>query len=170
MNCTDCFDNLTAYLDAEVSPEFRAEMDSHLSACGVCRSEEAGLRESMDYVDARVREIDLRPQLWDGVWSRIAQLDAPVDRRSFWSYFGGRRGAMAAAAVALSFLLAIGGWQYVQEQRSRAALMEYMTQYVERRIAEERAHDAGGGAVYDNPFLTPREGPSFGNPFLEETR
>ena len=39
MNCFTCEQNISAYIDDEVTPEVRREMEGHLSECDACRQE-----------------------------------------------------------------------------------------------------------------------------------
>jgi anti-sigma factor RsiW len=76
-------DRLSEYLDDELDPRERAEVDAHLQGCATCRADLDALR----LVVARAGELtDRRPDadLWPGVQARIgSDRGAPAVRRSF---------------------------------------------------------------------------------------
>ncbi len=37
MNCSECIDDLVAYLEGLLGPEEKAQVQAHLQSCGACR-------------------------------------------------------------------------------------------------------------------------------------
>ncbi|MDQ3069714.1 MAG: zf-HC2 domain-containing protein, partial [Acidobacteriota bacterium] len=70
MSCNT--DRLSAYLDDELSPGERREVDLHVPACAECREVLTGLALVRD-VASRLHDIDRAPDanLWPGVESRL---------------------------------------------------------------------------------------------------
>lgn len=47
-DCRDIFEQLSAYLDAELSPETCREIEVHLAGCGPCEDFLASLRKTVE--------------------------------------------------------------------------------------------------------------------------
>ena len=100
MNCNDIKDLLAEYLGDELESAERTQFESHLSTCGPCRSQVAGLRqvqsELQDAPDISIEQADQR--------SRCLE----IRRRRAWPirtvFAGLRYAAMLAFGVGL-------GWQ-----------------------------------------------------------
>jgi anti-sigma factor RsiW len=70
-------DRLSDYLDDELEPAERAELDRHLASCGACTATLAELRE----VVARAASLPARPpasDLWAGIEPRLDQVKGVV--------------------------------------------------------------------------------------------
>lgn len=115
MKCKDVQGVLEAFLDGELAPARRAEVEDHLAACDPCAEELAELatvgRLVRESIDLRVAEA-VETGAFDGLWGRIAKEIAPVPEPStFWErLFGGlweRQRAFLVPAVAAAAVLAI---------------------------------------------------------------
>ena len=71
MDCKQCTEDLTAYLDGELSPADSAQVQSHLAACASCADELRSFQEAADFVESHKRE--LKPASW--IMERCARSD-----------------------------------------------------------------------------------------------
>ena len=170
MNCLDCTDNLTAYLDQELPPGARSEVESHLGSCARCGDELRTLKEAMLLLESHSKPLAPSPAVWSNIRAQIAALPAPSGSRAFWLHAPVQRWALAAAALAVSLILGLGIREYLQDQQSQRALHEYMSQYLEKRESQELVHrvQTAHQEFSDNPFVAPAEETAFGNPFREQ--
>lgn len=109
MNCDVVSELYAAYLDNEVTPEERTQVDNHLCACDKCREELTLLGATQNslrqVLKSTAEEIEPSPQAWDAVRSRI---ESPG---SFWKRlieFLNSPGMRMAVPVAVLVLLAAG--------------------------------------------------------------
>ncbi len=176
MNCQECTENLTAYLDHELSGTETTVLEMHVDACSKCNEELRSLRESTGFFDSNALEIELSPALWNNVRVRITPMPSPTGSSRFWGSLAVPRWARAATAVVAVFVLGLGAREYMQYHRSHKALAQYMTKYVQAREAQEVAHRASRApatrAIHkeysDNPFVSTTEEVSYSNPFREQ--
>ncbi len=70
MNCNDCSQQLSAYLDAALSGSQSGKIAQHLSVCPLCRRELGELQRVHDSLRA-LRTPVARDGFWDGVHSQI---------------------------------------------------------------------------------------------------
>jgi hypothetical protein len=96
-------DRLSDYIDGELDPRDRADVERHLAACAECRRVEAELRAVVARA-AALPDRDPAADLWSGVASRIADARvaafAPRTRRRFSFTLP----QLAAAGIALMVL------------------------------------------------------------------
>jgi hypothetical protein len=156
MDCKQCAEDLTAYLDGELDSAASRLVQAHVAICASCTEELRMLRETVEFVESHNRELEARNGSWDLVRARITA-DAAVRPTGFWDL--GRW--VAVAAVVLLTAMALGYMQYQQMQRRN--LDRYMTEYVHQREVQIKGRPvlAGTGIV------TPGENPYAGNPFVE---
>ena len=107
MNCLDCTDNLTAYLDQELPPGARSEVESHLGSCARCGDELRTLKEAMLLLESHSKPHAPSPAVWSNIRAQIAALPAPSGSRAFWLHSPVHRWALAAAALAVSLALGL---------------------------------------------------------------
>src|SRR6266545_2367145 len=105
MNCTESTNNLTAYLDQQLSGTETKDLESHLGSCPKCSEELESLRESSAFLDSKVRELELNPALWNTVRVRISSTPASSTASSFWAFLAAPRWAAFAAATAAVLVL-----------------------------------------------------------------
>ncbi len=73
MKCDECLPLVEEYVDGELEEPLAARVAEHLSLCATCEEAFAGLvREQEMYAGYR-REIEITPQMWQGVRARIEQ-------------------------------------------------------------------------------------------------
>lgn len=81
MNCKDIDKLLSAYLDSEVPPEEREQIEAHLSACPHCRKELEALASTQNQLRRafKVRASGAVPsaQAWVGIKRRLAVEECP---------------------------------------------------------------------------------------------
>jgi anti-sigma factor RsiW len=172
MECQRCRENLTAYLDGELSGGESAEIKSHLDACTSCKDELSSLQKAADLIGSHI--IELEPGL--GSWARVQAKISDKRARSPFGFLALNRWRFAFAAlvfmgtIALSYL-----WHQQVQQRS---LDEYISQYVKTREAGEHIRRLIGKArpgildenfSADNPFIEVKATMDI-NPFRSEDR
>lgn len=175
MECLECSDNLTAYLDGELTQRHRGELESHLKACTVCAQEFHSLEETTRFVQTHTAELDPRPILWQKVHTRISAEPSPSRHTSIFQLHVPIRARFAAAALAAAVVLSLGVWRYVQYYESEQALQQYMSQYIETREFVEQKHRVAPAQTHtihpkhqefsDNPFVVASDDDAYSNPF-----
>jgi anti-sigma factor RsiW len=181
MDCERCADDLTAYLDGELSETKTLEVKSHLDLCQSCREEYRSLELSTRFVETHVRELQVQPQIWSQVQARISAMEAPAPSPGLFQLLTLNPWWGAAAAVVGTAVLTVGLWGYIHNQAAKQNLVEYMTQYIQAREVQEQAHraqiltpensgtEAGifHAEYMDNPFVAVDSNPDM-NPFRPE--
>jgi hypothetical protein len=170
MNCKQCTENLTAFLDAELSPAEAAEARCHLQTCTSCAEELQSLHKAAEYIESQIKEIAPKPETWRLVQARISTAQAPHPQFRFFSL-----GWHLAATMLLFF--GIFGFGYMQyRQFEKRSLDSYIAKYIQERDARIRAVlTSSGSSVADentsrgNPFIEVNFTPA-DNPFLLEGR
>jgi len=157
MDCRECSDQLTAFLDEEIGTQEAEQIRSHLSVCKSCTDEWLSLQESKELIESHVHELEPRPEAWNLVRAQIS-LNTTASSRLFTVRW---RVAMATLA-----LIAATGLGYVQYQQiQKRTLDKYVSQYIQEREARWKARpvlaDTQPGTDFDetNPYAD--------NPFLE---
>jgi hypothetical protein len=102
MKCEVCSELLEEYLDGELAPQDREQVNAHLSACVECSESLAVLTAEQEIFVHYDREIEVPPFLW----TRIAAHTNAAIRSWFATLFGKTSLASAIAVVLLA--LAIG--------------------------------------------------------------
>lgn len=172
MDCKSCTENLTAYLDGELSTANSAQMRSHLAKCSSCADELRGFQEASDFVDSHKCELDLRPGSWNAVRARLPDVNSP----SWIELLAPNRWRVAFAALACVAILTLGylWYQQVQERDLNA----YINRYITARESSRSYHYVIAGAddgynsanlSVDNPFIEVKASLDV-NPFRSEDR
>ncbi len=179
MDCERCADNLTAYLDGELSEDKLREVKSHLEVCEPCRAEHKSLELSARFVETHSVERQVPSALWDRVRARVAVMEAPAPSPGMFSFLAANLWWSAAATTVVTALLVAGLWGYMHHQQVQRDLVQYMTQYIQARDAQEgalqatpaEATDSSTASVHseytDNPFVTVNVSTD-ANPFRSE--
>jgi Putative zinc-finger len=171
MDCARCAEDLTAYLDGELSAARAEQVQSHLAACASCADEVRSLREAAAFVASHTPDLEVRPGAWNLLRARIA---APSSSPSFFSFLAPGRWRWAMATLAIAAAIALGFMQYHQLQRRN--LDDYISQYIRYRQAHEpaqpvftdfRARFMNGSSGAANPFAK-LKATAMGNPFRME--
>ncbi len=157
MDCKQCDDNLTAYLDAELNAVEAAEVRSHCQACASCADELQSLRKAAEYIESQTREIDPNPHAWRIVQARISAAQAPNPQFRFLSL----RWYLPAAMLVAFGIFGFGYMQY--RQYEERILNSYIEKYTQERDARIRVK-----TVLTKPDSSARfENAYEGNPFIE---
>mgnify|MGYP001031048911 CR=1 FL=1 len=182
MECEQCMDEISAYLDGELSEAKVGQIRSHVAVCAACAQELHGLEQATLFVDSRLGDLEPRPQIWQKIREEISILPAPSSPSGFLRILAANRWHTAAVTLAAIAALGAGLWSYVRHAESRHALELYMTEYVRMRDHQEQLHhqpvagsissDADSlshGKYADNPFVEVSDAASV-NPFQPEAR
>jgi anti-sigma factor RsiW len=183
MDCRQCNDDLTAYLDGELENPFAERMSRHLEICPPCRAECMDLRDSAALVAAHARQLEPAPELWNNLRARVAEMPAPGGSPGLFRFLVVNRWAAALTTLAATAALAVGLWGYLQHKQGDIALETDFNQYVQSRMVTEQLHGIQlmeaqnapldgeflGPVTLENPFAGARQ-VSFTNPFRSENR
>jgi hypothetical protein len=170
MDCRRITEDLTAYLDGELSAADSSQVKDHLASCVSCANDLRSLQEAADFVESHAQELNLRPGSWNEVRARIAVEKSPP--LSGFPFLTRWRAAFAAAACIVVFALGYLWYQQVEERNLNA----YISRYIKAREASRSFYRAGTGAdtrfesgnfAVDNPFIEAKVGLDF-NPFRSE--
>ena len=101
MKCEVCRELLEEYLDGELAPQERQQVDAHLTACVDCSEELAALTAEQELFARYDREIEVPPFLWTRVAVHTVSEPRAPKRRWFVPSF-------AAALALLLITIAIG--------------------------------------------------------------
>jgi hypothetical protein len=157
MDCKQCGENLTAFLDGELRSSDSTQLCLHLNLCPSCADELRTLKESADFITSHCRHLDPHPESWNMVRARLSAVDS-TDRFRF---FAPNRWRIAVVWMAIVAAMGIGYGQYRQYQSQN--LKDYMTQYIQDREARSPFQSVKWNANAD--FRT--EAPYADNPFVE---
>jgi len=164
MDCAQCAENMTAYLDGELSASDAERMRLHLSACALCSGELGSLQEAANFIESYRKELEPRLESWNLVRARISQADS-------FSPFRSLRWRVALATLAITAALALGYLQYQQIQRT--ALDKYISEYVREREARGKERSILANEIEipyaNNPFIEVKA-TLVDNPFQSEDR
>ncbi len=142
MKCKRCNDEMSSYLDGELSIADARDLESHIRACAPCAAELQSLETSSRFVANHSREVELRPQVWQKVSARVAESPEPQAAWSILEFLGGRRLALLGSAITLALLLMAGGWGVLKYRETERALVQYMADCIHVRDAQEEAETA----------------------------
>ena len=160
MDCRECTDNLTAYLDGELKAADSAQIRSHLESCVSCGDELRSHEEAADFVQSHARDLEVRPESWNAIYDRI-HAERPASQFGLllpkWSRL------LATTAMVAAF--AVGYLWYQHDQKK--SLDDYISQYVKSREAEFQLQTMN--SFIPNPF-TEAKPASDTNPFRLEDR
>jgi anti-sigma factor RsiW len=163
MDCRQYLENLTAFMDGELSPADSEKIQSHLQHCHSCSEELQSLREAAEFLESHHRQLTPNPESWNLVRARIGETSATPSSR--FSIFNRFRWAMASLAA-----VAILTFGYVEYQRVQERNFErYVSQYMQQRESQIIRESTSKNPFEGNPFLDVND--TFtGNPFLPEDR
>ncbi|HSE17777.1 MAG TPA: zf-HC2 domain-containing protein [Pyrinomonadaceae bacterium] len=113
MKCEVCSELLEEYLDGELAPQDREQVDVHLIACIECSESFAALTAEQEIFARYDREIEVPPFLW----TRIAAHTAPAPKRSrLTSLF--RKPSLAGAIAVFLIAIAIGAIYFLSKPKA----------------------------------------------------
>lgn len=170
MDCKRCTENLTAYLDGELSHVDSAQVRSHLELCTSCAVELRSFQAASSFVKSHASELELRSKSWDTVCDRISTAGS----RSPFGLLIPKQWSSALATLAVVIAVAFGYLWYQQDQRK--SLDEYISQCVKTRESGQTFElmTSSSGLPFqsgnpNNPFIEVK--PAFDtNPFRLEDR
>ena len=172
MDCRQCKEDLTAYLDGELSPGGSEEMRSHLETCPSCTEELRSFQKASAFFESHTKVSELRPGSWNLVKARISTASSPSPFR----FLALNRRRYALATLVFVVALSLGYlWHQHAEKRS---LDEYIAQYMKAREAGQIFRFRFGGAKTglnsssfktENPFIEVKATMDV-NPFRSEDR
>jgi hypothetical protein len=99
MKCEVCTDLLEEYLDGELAPHDRDQVDAHLISCVECSENYAALTAEQEIFARYHREIEVPPFLWTRVAAHTVSERCPA-KRSWKPSFAG---AIAVFLIAIAF-------------------------------------------------------------------
>jgi hypothetical protein len=183
MDCRQCNDEMTAFMDGELGREDAQQIAQHMSACRSCAAEWAELRASAQIIATHARTLDPAPEMWNKLHARIVQMPAPGNSSGIFRFLVVNRWATALATLAATALLALGLWSYLQYRHSQNELEIALQEYVQSRNVVEhmsrlqlrqamRIPALRGtlrSSLLTNPFADTRQ-VSYTNPFMAEER
>jgi Putative zinc-finger len=171
MDCRECMENLTAYLDRELSNRYARRVKLHVDHCEPCNKELASLKEAESLVTNNIRELTPRSELWDNIRVQISSLEIEPSSAGFLEILYAKRWLTAATALVASLLLTLGIWAYLRSLQPDDTFNQYMTEYFEKRESEDRSPKAASfQKSSDNPFVRTPDDESSDNPFRERGR
>jgi hypothetical protein len=112
MKCEVCSELLEEYLDGELAPQDREQVEAHLIACVECSENFAALTAEQEIFARYDREIEVPPFLWTRI---AAHTNAP---KRTWTLFG--RTSLAGAIALLSVAIAIGCVYWLSKPKTPA--------------------------------------------------
>jgi hypothetical protein len=164
-------ENLTAYLDRELSNRYARRVKLHVDHCEPCNRELASLREAESLITNNIRELTPRSELWDNIRVQISSLEMEPGSTGFLEILYAKRWLTAATAVVATLLLTLGIWAYLRSMRPDVTFHQYMTEYFEKRESEDRSPKAASfQKSSDNPFVLTPDEESSDNPFRDRGR
>ena len=84
MKCEECNTNaLEEFLDGELDARRAAETEAHLAACERCAAAYERLLDEQNVYAAYERDVEVTPQMWAGVATRIAVEEKPQRETNF---------------------------------------------------------------------------------------
>ncbi|MGB7061958.1 MAG: zf-HC2 domain-containing protein [Candidatus Zixiibacteriota bacterium] len=101
MKCDDVKPYLMSYLDGEIEPEKRSEIERHLTECPNCREEYQAFVKLKQETD-KMRLADLSDELWRSYWKGIYRR---VERGAGWIFL----------SIGAIILLSFGAYQFFRE-------------------------------------------------------
>lgn len=128
LKCSFCRKNLSAFLDGELGPQERRQVELHISDCADCRREMERLRKMVRLVGGMERP-EVPAQLWEATQRKLAtSSDQPIRiwvfRKPVWAI------APAAAAVLMMLLYFAGGQLFFSGYKAeRIPVTVYLEEY-----------------------------------------
>lgn len=154
MNCHELELQLTPYVDGELGPDERVEIEAHLAGCGPCAHRAEVERHNLSLLRALLRSgspsapARLRATVFDG----IHREEANARRVRVWR--------LGAAAAGLALAVAVGNQQYRVHQlrlyEQDAALRHARHFPLEILQPQAGAIEAWFGGKLDHPVTVPR--------------
>jgi anti-sigma factor RsiW len=163
MDCKQCSENLTAFLDGELSSADSGRIESHIRICPACSEELQSLREAAEFLESHHRDLLPSPGSWSLVRARINETGpVPFPRASIFNRF---RWAMVVLAVVAILAFGYTEYQHIEERNFE----RYIAQYMQKRETQIIRQATTKNPYESNPFLEV-QATVIENPFLSEGR
>lgn len=144
MECRICVENLTAYLDAELSPAESSQVSAHMRTCSSCRQEYESLLSAQQLIDNNLSEMELQPAPWRRIESEIRSTERPRTGLFSWRPFFATplRSSLASAAalVLLVALVVLSAYMALNSSATDPFVQQSLEAYVQEVEAAERDH------------------------------
>lgn len=169
MTCNTVREQLGAYVDGEIAPEFRAEIERHVASCPDCAGELAELRELADAL-SRPEIAAVPAGLWQAIEGRLPArprrriLTFPIPRfigiaaavfilvgLGLFSLPWGGNGISQAQAATVDFGVLLDGLRF----DARTAFDKFISLYQGRRATVAEARQHGKDLTFDLPESLP---------------
>ena len=118
MKCEVCLDLLEEYLDAEIAPVDREQVDAHLIACADCSASFASLNAEQELFARYDRKVDVPPFLWTRVAAHTVSESNAAKRSWLPSLFG--KPSLASAIAVLLIAIAFGVVYWLSNHKTPA--------------------------------------------------
>jgi len=106
MDHKEAFELLAAYLDNELSPGQRIEIEVHLAQCPLCRSELSALKAAQDSLRTAFKSTAAEVEPPARAWQQL-QPELEAYRHSFLFLFHRRRWRVIATIVVLAVIVTL---------------------------------------------------------------
>jgi anti-sigma factor RsiW len=148
MECEKCADDLTAYIDDELSDSRAGEIDFHLRGCRACAEEYRSLKASAGFVSSHIREIQPSEAIWEGLHARLLSKQGHLPAAGWWHglAFGGVRTWAVTAAAASVMIAGLLGYYRYEAFRKNGELVQYMSSYIQAREQQEQVRNSSVAA------------------------
>lgn len=116
MNCRDCSEKLSDYIDGILPPSDTRALETHLATCSACQAELASLRQLLDAAQALPTEISPERDLWPGLAAQLpgAAAAKPAPARAPARILALPRFIPLAVAASIAVLLAAAAWRWTR--------------------------------------------------------
>ena len=170
MECLNCTESLTAFMDGELSPDHAKKVESHFAQCTPCHDDYQSLLHTYQLVE-QVGLLDLDPDLWTRIHSEITDVSPSESTwlASLRSLFGIRWVPIAAGTLGVAFLslFLINQPDPEVQQAFREYVREREQLEVPRVRVSQNASSLELRTAYPNPFIVDDRRPQ-NNPFKLE--
>jgi len=172
MKCEVCQELLEEYLDGEIAPAEREQVDSHLIACAGCSASFAGLTAEQEIFARYDREVEVPPFLWTRVAAHtVAENPRGNGRRALLTIFALPSKSLAGAIAVLLIALVLGLVYLISRPTSPkptvATAVDQPAHQEPKNEEQPKQIPAGGGdrsgheAIAQRPKTAPRVRPKF---------
>lgn len=119
MDCQQCSNELTAFIDGELAGPDADRIREHLKKCEPCRDQRDEIVNSATFVAEHTIELEPVPEIWNNLRARIAELPPPTESGGFFRFLAITRWPAMIATMAATIVLALGLWGYYRHAQSQ---------------------------------------------------
>ncbi|MBF0504150.1 MAG: zf-HC2 domain-containing protein [Candidatus Omnitrophica bacterium] len=130
MECREVKNNLSAFLDRELDPQFFKEIEAHLASCPGCLQESQQMARAWGLLDL-APTIEPSADFVSRFWTKVATQESAYERflRGFKALWGNRR--LVPVVTALSLMIIIGSTGVVEQINMQNKLSQMKTDDIE---------------------------------------